>query len=473
MPEPVPRIGLALSGGGFRAAAFHLGVLKRLEELELLRRIERLSTVSGGSMTGALYALRCVRQGDGSPGSYAVDGLIADIRSLVTQNFRGRALFGTPWRALRTATSFTTRFVSRIPLLANALDRELYHGARLSEAPPWLLVNATNLMTGKSWKFFHDRAGDYLIGATDRTDSLPLARAVAASAAYPGLSDPLPFRTRWEDLRFDLLDGRWQRPQSDSRWRRVHGQSQGRLTVPLADGGLYDNEGLNGLRSSGTTYAIYASTAAPEATYEGLRGPGSLLRTVDVIHSRLGAVTRQHAHEMTHGADPAQTRHHLILLADRVGSSTDPDLVSAADELRSLAAVGWPPRGPQYIANAPILLHRTDLAANKYATAEPPVDIAPEHRGLDADLADALARIRTDLDAYHPTIVDLLIAQAYFLTDFHARLSMPDLLTDSAAPGWTWALNIIQSANANHAATASLIASESDRRLLGRRSAVT
>ena len=48
------RIGLALSGGGFRAAAFHLGVLNRLEELEILQRITRVSTVSGGSITGAL-----------------------------------------------------------------------------------------------------------------------------------------------------------------------------------------------------------------------------------------------------------------------------------------------------------------------------------------------------------------------------------------------------------------------------------
>ena len=65
------RIGLALSGGGFRAAAYHLGVLKRLEEFGVLASIEALSTVSGGSITGALYALRCAEHG-GAPGSYAV-----------------------------------------------------------------------------------------------------------------------------------------------------------------------------------------------------------------------------------------------------------------------------------------------------------------------------------------------------------------------------------------------------------------
>lgn len=468
MPEPV-RVGLALSGGGFRAAAFHLGVLKRLDELGLLAQTECLSTVSGGSITGALYALRCVQRGDRTPGSYPVDALIEEIRPLVTANFRGRALFGTPARAVQTATSFLTRFVSRVPLLSDALDRHLFDGASLADAPPWLLVNATNLMTGKAWKFFHDRAGDYLIGATDRTDGIRLADAVLASAAYPGLTDPFPFRTRWEDLRADLLDDRWDKPETDSRWRRAHGRGHGRLAVPLADGGLYDNEGLNGLRSSRVTHAVYASTAAPEATYEGLRGPRSLARMVDVVHSRLGAVTRQHAHEMTHRADPRQTRTRLLALADQLAASADVAVRASSADLRNLAAVGWPPRGHQYTASAPILLHRTDLAANRFATFDPPLDVLPEHRGLSADLADALSRIRTDLDAYHPTVVDLLIAQAYFLTDAHLRLAMPDLVNDDSSR-WEWAVQTITRANANQAATADIIASETPRRLLGRNS---
>jgi predicted acylesterase/phospholipase RssA len=51
------RLGLSLAGGGFRASLFHVGVLRRLAELDILRRVEVLSTVSGGSITGALYAL--------------------------------------------------------------------------------------------------------------------------------------------------------------------------------------------------------------------------------------------------------------------------------------------------------------------------------------------------------------------------------------------------------------------------------
>lgn len=51
------KLGLALAGGGFRASLFHLGVLYRMAELDLLRYVEILSTVSGGSIIGALYAL--------------------------------------------------------------------------------------------------------------------------------------------------------------------------------------------------------------------------------------------------------------------------------------------------------------------------------------------------------------------------------------------------------------------------------
>ncbi len=57
----VGRIGLALSGGGFRASLFHIGVLARLAELDLLRRVEVLSCVSGGSIIGAHYYLELKR----------------------------------------------------------------------------------------------------------------------------------------------------------------------------------------------------------------------------------------------------------------------------------------------------------------------------------------------------------------------------------------------------------------------------
>lgn len=446
-------IGLALSGGGFRAAAFHLGVLKRLEELGVLSRISRISTVSGGSITGALYALKCQQHGNGAPGDYSVEALISDMRAVLTSDFRRRALLGNWRQKVRTIAS-VCGLSDRVSMVSNTLDKDLFGGAMLCDVPPWLLVNATNVLTGKAWRFFHDRAGDYLIGATDKTDSILLADAVTASAAFPGFVEPLQFKTRWQDLRADLLDNRWQKPPRDgsgnfSRWRSEYGKASGSLTIPLTDGGLYDNEGLEGLRSSRVTHAIYASTAPPESSQQSNWRLKKALRLVDILHARLGALTRRLAHEMTHGVHPCEARKRLIEIADEVTAISHPDAQRISGELKQIAEVGWPPRGVQYKATAPIVIHRTDLANNVFASYDPPLEIPPEHRGLRPALADALARVRTDLDKFSPYLIELLIAQAYFLTDAHVRLAMPDVLP-AVEPGiWNWAEQRIAQANAN------------------------
>ncbi len=60
---PSPReqrkgIALCLSGGGFRAELFHLGALRRLNELGVLSRLDTISCVSGGSIFAAFMAQR-------------------------------------------------------------------------------------------------------------------------------------------------------------------------------------------------------------------------------------------------------------------------------------------------------------------------------------------------------------------------------------------------------------------------------
>lgn len=60
LPEPKVRrdgIGLCLSGGGYRAALFHLGALKRLNEFGILAKLRTISSVSGGSISSGLSAM--------------------------------------------------------------------------------------------------------------------------------------------------------------------------------------------------------------------------------------------------------------------------------------------------------------------------------------------------------------------------------------------------------------------------------
>jgi predicted acylesterase/phospholipase RssA len=442
-----------------------------------------LSTVSGGSITGALYALRCAQEGDGAPGSYPVDDLIEEVKELTTQNLRRNALLSSPKRVFQTIGSFFTQKIRRMPLLVDEMDRQVFGEARLSDAPDWIVINATNLMTGKRWKFFSDRMGDYRVGATEKTEDLPLAGAVGASAAYPLLTDPYPLKGRWEEYRGEPLSKRWRRPTlrrsgEVSRWRRRYGEPSGDVTFPLVDGGFYDNLGLNSLRSMQVDYAIYSSAATASSAYDGGWIKKDLERAAFSMHSRLGAVTRMHAHEMTHKIKPAEAKDRLEAAAaklrqiggklpDEVNRSTLKTLGAVAENLEEVGQVDWPPRGPQYTATAPIILRNTDLGRGRS-----PYDLPEEQQGLVPQLVKDLARVRTDLDAHSPDVVDLLIAQGYFLANACLIVGTPELISQaelkdeseiSEEPAWAWAYQTIEKANANEKATQRLLTNAQDR----------
>src|SRR5580692_10160523 len=70
--KPKPGIGIALSGGGFRAMLFHAGALTRMNELGLLSRAKRIASVSGGSITSGYLAKRWKDLGNaGATGTFA------------------------------------------------------------------------------------------------------------------------------------------------------------------------------------------------------------------------------------------------------------------------------------------------------------------------------------------------------------------------------------------------------------------
>jgi NTE family protein len=443
--RPTIRLGIALSGGGFRATAYHLGVLKRLEELGLLPYVAMLSTVSGGSIAGATYALRCAQRGDGRTGSVPVDAVIDELVPVLKEGLRGPALFGTPWRSLVTLLSFVAGRGWRTRLMASALSRRIFHGARLRDLPDWIVLNATNLRTGKAWKFFPDRSGDFLAGATTSTATLPVADAVMASAAFPGLTDAFWLPLRWEELDLGLLDRqRWERPTAGpggdaSPWRTRFGRRQGAVRFPLVDGGVYDNEGVNSLRGARVTHAVVSSAAQPEADYTSPWPWARALRTVNVIHARLGAANRQLTHEMTHGEHPTVAADRARAAArDLEAMADDTTLPEAtrqavrrvAERVTDIVRVGTPPRGWQFQASAQLVLSRTDLAANRFAdpATGAKLDTPERYRGLRADVVEDLGRVRTDLDALEPEVIELLLAHGYFLCDYLVKLTMPELL---------------------------------------------
>jgi predicted acylesterase/phospholipase RssA len=108
-----PKLGLALSGGGHRAAFFHIGVLAKLAELGLLRPVQVISTVSGGSIIGALYYLHVKNVLESKTDAEIVDADYVKVVRPVVEEYREAAAsqrmrlrLGEPARELHESSEF-------------------------------------------------------------------------------------------------------------------------------------------------------------------------------------------------------------------------------------------------------------------------------------------------------------------------------------------------------------------------------
>jgi NTE family protein len=214
-------IGLCLSGGGYRAMVFHTGVLWRLYDSGMLNKVERVSSVSGGSITAGVLALKW-RELSFDPAKVKLDfvpKVVAPLRALADETIdRESILLGS---LLPGETS---------ERIAAAYDEHLFGGKTLQDLPdsPRFIINATNVQTGVLWRFAKPYMRDYLVGEV-KDPKVPLAQAVAASSAFPPLLSPVELRLDPDS--FTPKSGTLQRKPFTSR-------------VFLTDGGVYDNLGL-------------------------------------------------------------------------------------------------------------------------------------------------------------------------------------------------------------------------------------
>ena len=230
------RLGLALSGGGFRATLYHLGVVRFLRDAEILPKITHITTVSGGSILGAHLALNWDRY-CGSPDQFeeAAEEILQvvrmDVRNRIVRRFPFASAASTVLALLRMRPP---RQLSRPGLLEKHYERFLYGDVPLSQLPerPRLHILSTNLSEGCLCSF--NRTGLLLQrrvrGRRDRFERVQIGlatvpMAVAASSAFPGFFPPLEL-TGW-DVGAD--EGEF-----------------GRQT--FTDGGVYDNLGLRMFR---------------------------------------------------------------------------------------------------------------------------------------------------------------------------------------------------------------------------------
>lgn len=211
-------IAVALSGGGYRAMLFHLGTLWRLADAGLLRQAARISSVSGGSITAGMLARAWNNIDWDDPRSFE-HHVAKPIRQLASRTIDIPAVVLGLLCGARPGI-----------WTARAYRKHLYGQATLQDLPdyPRFVINATNVENGALWRFSKPYMGDWKTGRTANPEVL-LAQAVAASAAFPPLLSPV-------QLRFGgpVIPDRPDAAPVELPLR----------TINLADGGVYDNLGL-------------------------------------------------------------------------------------------------------------------------------------------------------------------------------------------------------------------------------------
>lgn len=231
-PIPLPLaeregIALCLSGGGYRAALFHLGALRRLNEVGVLSRVTTVTSVSGGSILAGHLASAI---GDDWPANGASYPGWADLeavfRKFCSKNIRTLPLLvgALPWNWFNSAAP-VRELIKRY--------RSDLNSAPLSQLPkrPRFVFCATDLTYGVNWIFSREQVGSWQAGYLVPNDArFDVATAVGASSCFPPVFDPLPLGVRPDEL----TDGADRSPRRDDRIRGLR----------VNDGGLYDNMGL-------------------------------------------------------------------------------------------------------------------------------------------------------------------------------------------------------------------------------------
>ena len=248
--------GLALSGGGYRASLFHLGVARRLHEFGILQQITRLSSVSGGSILAGFLAHRMLERG---ATMLAFDDWEAEVsdpfrqmvrRDIRTGLFMRHIAWNWFWPAPR-ARGLERAFRKRIGA------RPLVDLPKRADGGIEFIFLATNIEKGTPWRFTSGKIGNYTTPA-----DMTIAEAVAASACFPPIFGPIKVK------------------------------KDGRTIAHLTDGGVYDNTGMEPIWNSNKV--VLVSDAGTPFDFKVPKWFGSrIMRYVDIGRNQVGALRRR------------------------------------------------------------------------------------------------------------------------------------------------------------------------------------
>lgn len=263
-------VGLCLSGGGYRAMLFHVGSLWRLYETGQLSSVQRISSVSGGSITSAVLALAWRHLLlDGGRASFETH-VVEPIRELARRTIDAEAIIG--------GILFPGSIGEKV---AAAYDKHLFHGATLQDLPdaPRFVINATNVQSGVLWRFSKPYMGDYRVGRI-ANPNFSLAKAVAASSAFPPVLSPLTIELQPSAFIPNSGDD-LQRPPFTS-------------DVVLADGGVYDNLGLETVWKRYETVLVSDAGAKIQSEEEPKQDwPRHAYRVLDLIDNQVRSLRKR------------------------------------------------------------------------------------------------------------------------------------------------------------------------------------
>jgi predicted acylesterase/phospholipase RssA len=424
---PEGKVGLALSGGGFRASLFHIGVLARLAELDMLRRVEVISCVSGGSIVGAHYYLEVRKLLRERPDAAITrDDYVGIVRRLeerflagVQTNIRTSVLTDRRLarRMLRRDYSRTTRlgelYEERIYSLvedevgqakgADGAVRPRYmhelviqpvlksgdvwrdfkprnHNWRRRAKAPILILNAATLNTGHNWQFTATYMGEAPATIHREVDSVYRLRRKYYKEAPDSADSPQLVRLGAAVAASSCVPLLFEPVYFDG----LYESGGASLSVKLVDGGVCDNQGVAGLLEQDCTVLLVSDGSGQ---MDALARPSSeslnvALRSNGVLQARI-----------------------------RGTQYRELDARLSASMLNGLLFVHL----KKDLDNAPV----------DWAGCPPESQLAPDDArqvltryGVSKEVQRRLAAIRTDLDSFSDLEAYALMASAYRMTRY-------------------------------------------------------
>lgn len=286
-------IGLALSGGGSRAIAFHLGCLRALNDLGILNRVDVISTISGGSVIGAYYAYtpeKTFEEFDNDVEFFLKTGFEKSIKlELVKPKNLFPCLYYSVLSRLPRFICETGRPISRTDIFKEVLEGKLFQGLTM-ESPRRnnveIVVGACELRTGSAFRFGNSKSGSWRFGEVVNKD-ISLAFAVVASAAYPIVL-----------------------PAFDRTWTFKKNEQESTSRVLLTDGGVYDNLGIQAIepgRDPGVSlhtfpcdYMIVCNAGHGQESGESLPLTiyPRITKSFEIVHRRVQDSSMQRLHQL-------------------------------------------------------------------------------------------------------------------------------------------------------------------------------